>query len=95
MADISEKVLFPERGVKTELGKVYHPYGFGSTRPRNMMPASVVVTEDPTAAANIARNTQHKAKIVDLHSKVLAKQEEIAKARLARRYIVLAPLSEF
>jgi hypothetical protein len=37
-ADKSERVLFPDRGSKTELGKVFHPLAFGSTKPRNMMP---------------------------------------------------------
>lgn len=63
MADISERVMFPDRGVKVALGKVYHPLAFCSTRPRNMMPAHMYSADDPAAAKNVAKQEAHKAKV--------------------------------
>ncbi len=54
-ADKSERVLFPDRGSKIELGKVFHPLAFGSTKPRNMMPGHLTAEGDPRAQRNLTR----------------------------------------
>lgn len=47
--------MFPDRGSKVELGKVFHPLAFGSTKPRNMMPGHLTADGDPRAQRNLTR----------------------------------------
>ena len=63
MADKSERVLFPDRGSKVELGKVFHPLAFGSTKPRNMMPGHLTAEDDERASKNLARLSSDNDKV--------------------------------
>jgi hypothetical protein len=86
VADKSERVLFPDRGSKVELGRVFHPLAFGSTKPRNMMPGHLTAAEDDRAKTNLTRLSTENDKITKLrllalekHERVMQLQHEFAK----------------
>lgn len=63
MTDLNERVIFPDRGVKRQLGRVFGEMAFGTTRPRNMMPMHLTATADGRAMANVTRRQKHQKKV--------------------------------